>query len=317
MDLASAQAVEDAGTPTAPPLGELDRGLPAVPDAAYISTWGAEGARIIAWCLPTSYRYWSVTPLYSKTKLTTTQGLLETLQTMNTDLDPVISRWKVSVPSEHAVSQILGRDWPQAPPGTVYKVQDTSQAFRQLWSLIKVLSYSLISFDRAFSYFVSWDETGPWLLDVLLDIFPLLKRWEQVDKGQPASLIELTIDILGSLTENSRISKDLRTKAYTILIFACNDMLIHPPELLFEEEAGQALRLFYCKALLFVARGTLEDRVVARLAESKIVNELAILPVTHPAKGEDTDLAVRYLGNSCKVWMLTTVRNAQILWLGR
>lgn len=120
-----------------------------------------------------------------------------------------------------------------------------------------------------------------------------MKRWEQLDAQQPASLIELTLKILDSLTANTRISKDLKKKAYTILIFACSDMLIHPPNLLFDEEKGQDLRLFYCKALLFVAHGSLDDRVVGRLAESKVVNELAILPATHPATGEDSDLAVR------------------------
>lgn len=221
------------------------------------------------------------------------QGLLDTLQTTATEIPSSRTILNVIVPSEHAVGQILGRSWSHVSHTTTYQVQEVSQAYKQLWSLTKVLSYSLVSSDRAFSYFASWAETGPWLLDVLLDISPLMKRWEQVDRGQPASLIELTLDILGSLMGNTRISKDLKTKAYTILIFASSDMLIHPSDLLFQEETGKRLRLLYCKALLFVAHGSLDDRVVGKLAESKIVNELTILPDTHPATGEDSDLAVR------------------------
>ena len=108
-------------------------------------------------------------------------------------------------------------------------------------------------------------------------------------------MIELALDIIGSFSGDSTSSKDLRTKAYTILILTCADMLVHPEDLLHAEQSAQNAKFLYCKSLLLIAHASQEDRVVGRLAESKLLNELALLSSQHPEVGDDTDLGVSAL----------------------
>jgi serine/threonine-protein kinase ATR len=128
-------------------------------------------------------------------------------------------------------------------------------------------------------------------LDVLLELFPITKRWDQANSSHTFSIIELILEIINNLSGDSRSFKDLRTKAYTILILTCADLLAHPEDLLDTERPEQNAKFLYCKSLILIAHASQVDRVVGRLAESKLVNELALLSSQHPDVGEGTDLA--------------------------
>lgn len=223
---------------------------------------------------------------------------METLQDPRVSPPPFDAELNAKFPSEFALGQIFGRTWSHTAHGITYKVQKASQALTQLWSIVKVMTYTLVSRDRVFSCFLSWKENGPWILDVLLELFPVFKRWRLADSDYYVPLIELTLDITKCMRDEGRFSKDLKTKAYTILILACADVLIQPGSPLNTEQPDQNTELLYCKALLCIAHGSLDDRVVGRLAESKLVNELALLASQHPGLdpglGHDTDLGVRH-----------------------
>ncbi len=202
---------------------------------------------------------------------------------------------ELTIPTELSLKHILGRDWLHATKGTTCNIYEAAHASRQLWILFKVITYPLISHDTAFVSFVPFAENRTWVLDVLLELLPVRKKWEQpTDLSLATSFAELTIEIIQSLKGSDSCTGDLRSKAHTVLALICAEMFSRPDDFLLDkdESRGLAIRVC-CKAIIFVAHAALEDGVVARLAESSLMRVLALLDAHHSVVGQDADFWVR------------------------
>lgn len=163
---------------------------------------------------------------------------------------------------------------------------------RQATSVVNIVASSFVSQDPAFSTVAPWSENGPWLLDALLDLRLVQRRWEMAISTRPRPLIEMTLDFIGNTNSKEEASLSLRDKAYTLLILICGDMIINPGDLILAETSGETGRLLFCKALLTIVQAAVQSRVIGRLAETKLVNELALLSAQYSAVGENTDVWV-------------------------
>ncbi|KAF4124503.1 serine/threonine-protein kinase ATR [Geosmithia morbida] len=159
--------------------------------------------------------------LYHRASLT---GLLDHLQDASLPPSHKDAASEITLPPTLALAQILGPDWAHTTRYTAYTVPRTFQALRQAYSLARVLAYPVTSNDPSFSA-VPWPETGGWLLDALMDLRLVQKRWEASSLGQPMFVIEMLQDILNGTASCGEISGRTREKAYTQLIMRCAKLL--------------------------------------------------------------------------------------------
>lgn len=176
-------------------------------------------------------------------------------------------------------------------------ISSAFHALRQASSLVTILAYPIVSGDPTFYSIMPWSENATWLLDALMDLRLVQKRWEASSLSQPILVINLMQDILTGVSDWEEGALFPRDKAYALLILICSDLIASPGELVLIDASGDGARLSYCKALVAITQSSLQNKTVARLAESRLVNELALLSSQYPAVGENTDIWVsRVLG---------------------
>lgn len=197
-----------------------------------------------------------------------------------------------TVPGASANTYMFGSQWPYATRETSYTITQSFQALRQTSALAKILAYPVASNDSAFD-FVPWTENASWLLDALVDLRQVQKRWETSSVSQPFFLIEVVEEMIGGLKFSSNTSNFSRDKAHVLLTLICSDIVASPGELVLIDASGDSARLTFCRALIIIAQALLLKRSLGRLAESRLVNELILLSAQYPAVGEGTDVWVR------------------------
>ncbi|KAH8677021.1 hypothetical protein BGZ61DRAFT_520585 [Ilyonectria robusta] len=169
----------------------------------------------------------------------------------------------------------------------MYHVDRTSQAIQQVTSLRDILFYPLISGDYAFHNIVSFTECGIWLLDALIDVRTIRKRWNKVIPNSSLRTIETILSVVQAFSEKPTTSSAFKRKAITLLILLCSEMISNPEESPAEDTAEPEAQRTYCVALTTIAKASIQDRSLSRLAASKLVDEPLLLC---PTLSEDSDL---------------------------
>ncbi|OAA55659.1 hypothetical protein ISF_07764 [Cordyceps fumosorosea ARSEF 2679] len=216
-------------------------------------------------------------------------GLIEKLQSPPSKRNASID---IEMPPPHVLDQALqGRSPPPASVSLTYRIKLPRQALQQAHSLARVLAYPLTCRDPAFASVAPMSEIGPWLLDAWLDLWSAQKRLPGDEKKSPLPLIEMAVDVAkASATAEHAVVAATRNKACTTLVLLCSEMVAAPEELAESDDAGAAARASYCLALVAIAQAALQSPTIGRLAASKLVNELSLLPAQYPALGEETDV---------------------------
>lgn len=210
----------------------------------------------------------------------------------------------LSLPPSSALSQILGTKWLHMTRDVSFTLQNASQALRQAYSLLNILAYPIISSDAVFCTSVPWLENASWLLDALVDVRLVQKRWgSELALEQPDYVLKLVQQLLSRSNYTSKAGLFPRDKAHALLILLCSDMIANPGELVLVDSTGDDARFVFCKALLTLTQASIKNKTVARLAESRLVNELALLSAHYPALEEQSD-----------VWVSAVTR---MFWLSR
>ncbi|XWX02237.1 hypothetical protein V2A60_010272 [Cordyceps javanica] len=226
-------------------------------------------------------------------------GLIEKLQSSPNNDSKKNASIDIDMPPAQVLDQVLGG--PSATPSVslTYRIRSPRQALKQAQSLARVLAYPLICQDSAFSSIAPMSEIGPWLLDSWLDLWSAQKRVEGDEtKKSPLPLIEMAVEVAKAAQGSHVVATATRNKACTTLVLLCSEM-VAVPEVLAESDAdGDAARASYCTALVAIAQAALRSPTIGRLAASKLVNELSLLPAQYLTLGEETDVWVGEFGLS-------------------
>jgi serine/threonine-protein kinase ATR len=100
----------------------------------------------------------------------------------------------------------------------------------------------------------------------------------------------MAVGVFEALSTIKSTPPALLSKAVTLLILLCSDMVSHPEESPVLVTADPDVQRTYCIALAIVSRAAIHDRSIGRLAASKLVDEPLVL---FPALAEDSDVWVR------------------------
>ena len=146
--------------------------------------------------------------------------------------------------------------------------------------------YPLISGETAFEPVASFSESTIWLFDTLLDLRLAERRWVSICPDSPAPVIEMTLKIMKGVCHKDDLVFTLRNKASTLLVLLCSEMISSSDNLVTLHLTKPDVQRTYCVALLAIAQAAIQDSSVARLATSKLVNELLL---QLPSIPEETD----------------------------
>lgn len=215
-------------------------------------------------------------------------GLLDYLQNLSIVPSSEGILRDLSLPPDFAVSRHLGDDLSRLNQLT-YRVERMPQALQQCLSLGDALSYPLLSGDVAFDMVSSFSESVVWLLDALVDMRSLQKRYESVFPGSPLHIIQKTLQIVRALSNKKGVGVSLRNKAVTLLVLFCGEMASSPDSSPMLDSTDEETRRTYCVALATIAKACIGDRPLGRLAVSKLVDETSLL---YPEMPAETDIWV-------------------------
>jgi serine/threonine-protein kinase ATR len=230
----------------------------------------------------------SLLALYYRGCLT---GLIDHLQSPSAVLGVKKLRTDIELPPAFVLDQVHGSRSTLSQLAT-YHVTSTEQALSQAQSLSRVLAYPLTSQETALAPFSPTLEIGPWLLDAWLDLRSVQKRLDTTSKSSPLPLIDMAVDFIKTCQGDSVSVIAVRNKAYTTLVLLCSEMVASPDELTLSDAAGDKARLSYSIALVIVSQAALQSSAIARLAASKLVQELTLLSAQYPVLEEGSDLWV-------------------------
>ncbi|KAF4984272.1 hypothetical protein FZEAL_484 [Fusarium zealandicum] len=193
------------------------------------------------------------------------------------------------LPPDFTLNRYLGKDLPRVNQ-LIYCVDYLSQALQQCTSLANVLAYPIVSGDAAFDTITSFSENVVWLIDVLMDLRSVQRRCDSTFAVSSLHVIQMTIQIVRALSKKKGITTSLRRKAITVLILLCGEMASSPDASPMLDSTDNETRRTYCVALVAIAKASVDDKHIGRLAISKLVNESSLL---FPAMPEETDVWVR------------------------
>ncbi|EGX95160.1 phosphatidylinositol 3- and 4-kinase, putative [Cordyceps militaris CM01] len=216
-------------------------------------------------------------------------GLVEKLQSPPSSSSKTNEAMTIEMPPVHVLDQVLGGPSATASVSLTYRIK-LPQALQQAHSLARVLAYPLVCPDAAFAAIAPMSETGLWLLDAWLDLWSAQKRLDSGEKKSPLPLINMAVDVAKAANGDHAVATATRNKACTTLVLLCSEMAAAPDELAEADDAGGASRASYCLALVAIAQAALQSPTIGRLAASKLVNELSLLPSQYPVLGEETDI---------------------------
>ncbi|KAG9258601.1 uncharacterized protein F5Z01DRAFT_615130 [Emericellopsis atlantica] len=225
--------------------------------------------------------------LYLRSSLTSILDYLQDGSQIPSRSDKAVN---ICLPSPMVQAQILGSSWFHDCRDTTYIILRASQALRQSNSLSRIIAYPMISFDPTFQCLSSWAENTNWLLDALMDLRMVQKRWDGGPTGEPLAILEMLGALLDATSHSSAVAKLARRKAYTHMIILCNDIISTQGSLVVIDASGDKVRLGLCTALISIAQIIPEERPMARLSESRLVSELSLLSTQYPAIGEGSDV---------------------------
>ena len=141
----------------------------------------------------------------------------------------------------------------------------------------------------------SLSQNAPWLLDTLLDIHSVQKRWVLTESSSSLSIIETVLDISSGLDTSSDIALTLKIKSHALVVLLCSDLVSSPQALLQSDDSGDRARRIYCRALLTISRAASGSYSTGRMAASKLVQELTLLSSQYSSIGEGSDI---WVGNA-------------------
>jgi serine/threonine-protein kinase ATR len=217
---------------------------------------------------------------------------------------------KLELPPSLAIIQSLGQNWAPVSQRISYTIHRPTQALRQATSLAKILAYPSISQDSVFSGIVSFEDSKPWLLDSLLDLRYVQKRWDSILRVSPNLIMQLVLDITERFECGNSAFVDCQRKSYALLVLLCSELISDPNRLVSADSAGEELRSVFCLALVAITKACLEYPSIGRLAASKLMDELSLLSRQHLAIGTDTDVWVWFSAATFEV-VLMSFRVAQ------
>ncbi|KAI8722117.1 Non-specific serine/threonine protein kinase [Fusarium sp. LHS14.1] len=226
---------------------------------------------------------WDLAPAIMLYLRTTLSRLLDYLQSLSIVPSSEGVLGDLSLPPDFAVSRHLGDDLSRLNQLT-YRVERMPQALQQCLSLGDALSYPLLSGDVAFDMVSSFSESLVWLLDALVDMRSLQKRYESVFPGSPLHIIQKTLQIVRALASKKGVGVSLRNKAVTLLVLFCGEMASSPDSSPMLDSTDEETRRTYCVALATIAKACIGDRPLGRLAVSKLVDETSLLYPEMPAE---------------------------------
>lgn len=220
-------------------------------------------------------------------------GLIEKLQGPSINISKKNASITIELPPAHVLDQVLGGPRSVSPAiSLTYRITRAQQALHQACSLARVLAYPLICQDSAFASIAPMSEIGPWLLDSWLDLWSAQKRLEGGEKTSPLPLIGMAVDVAKAAKSDHAVGLTTKNKAYTTLVLLCSEMVSAPEQLAVADAGGDAARASYCLALVVIVQASLQSPTIGRLAASKLVNELSLLPAQYSALGEESDVWV-------------------------
>lgn len=170
--------------------------------------------------------------------------------------------------------------------------------------------YPLVSGEGAFHTIASFSECAIWLLDTLVDVRNFQRRWSTVIPDSSVRIIKLVLSVVHALSENTTTSSAVQSKAITLLILLCSETISSPDGSPAQENADPDAQRIYCVALATIAKSSIRDRTLSRLAASKLVDEPLLL---YPALAEDSDLWVSQSAHNFDCMLTVVQRTIQTL----
>lgn len=174
-----------------------------------------------------------------------------------------------------------------------------------------MLAYSFISQDSLLSCTTSLSQNGPLMMDSWLDLRLVQRRWDASAQSSPVALVETSLNVAKCTMANADLPSSLKSKANTLLVLLCSEMISCPGTLVDADPAGEQSRVTFCKALVAISEASMQSYAIGRLASSKLVQELALLSTQYPSIGEDTDVWVSTSVTTLAMWLLTRSRDVR------
>ncbi|KAF9871571.1 hypothetical protein CkaCkLH20_10982 [Colletotrichum karsti] len=215
----------------------------------------------------------------------TSNSLLSRLQ----DLVPTVVGKDVlidmTLPTAGTLELLLGKPGTLFVQQTTYSLPHVSQGMRQAAALISTLAHPSVAQNSNILSRSSFVELRPWLLDSLLSLRAVQNTWQAVVPTARADLLNIALNLLPEKPPTGKKAM-LAQKAYTSLALLCAELAARPDEIAGSDEPSQFARRTLSVALLRIARASLVDREIGRLAAPKIVLPLELLCMEIPALGE-------------------------------
>lgn len=185
----------------------------------------------------------------------------------------------------------MGETAARSTKQSTYTIVTTSQAIRQVSSLLTILAQPLVSQHHLLGSSVL-SPLRPWLLDSLLSLRLLRHKWKDIVPTDQIQILQTTLSLLSP--QSLGLNPVIQRKAYTLLGLHCADMVNQHHELTaIDQTQAEPVRRAFCNALLHLANAALHDRSIGSLIVSKILNPLRVLMLHYPPLQELSDLRVR------------------------
>ncbi|KAJ4263990.1 serine/threonine-protein kinase M1 [Fusarium torreyae] len=233
-----------------------------------------------------NWSLWDMAPAYLFYLRTITSHVLAQLQ------DPLVvpsveeSFRRLSLPPEFALRRYFDKNSSLIGQLT-YSVERMSQALQQLVSLCTVVVYPLLSTDEAFATVASFSESAVWLIDVLGDMRAVQVRFGCSFPTSSLHVLQVALKVERALSRKKGISISVHKKAITLIILLCGEMATSLNASPILDSIDEETRRTYCVALAIIAKTSVEDKSIGRLAISSLVDESSLL---YSAMPEGTDI---------------------------
>ncbi|KAL2758545.1 hypothetical protein ACRALDRAFT_2099058 [Sodiomyces alcalophilus JCM 7366] len=193
----------------------------------------------------------------------------------------------VTLPDDNTLVLVIGKNAVHSTKQSTYTIAKTSQAIRQVFSLLTILARPLMSQHNLVGSSVLSTHM-PWLLDSLLSLRSIRLIWKDLVPANQIQILQTTLSLLSPQSLGSNVIA--QRKAYTLLGLHCADMVHQHHELTAIDQAqAEPARKAFCNALLHLADAALRDRSISSLIVSKILNPLRALMLHSPQLGELAD----------------------------
>lgn len=118
------------------------------------------------------------------------------------------------------------------------------------------------------------------------------------------------MDISSGLQGVNETTCAFRSKSCALLVLLCTEMISYPEELTQPDEAGRQARRAFCRALLIIASISTESYPIARLAASKLVQEISLLSSQYSSLTEGTDV---WVGSTLNKWLASKLTSQKAM----